>query len=95
MARCDAGHDASEVKSAIVDGKFGHYCIPHIKGTARKDGAQAARWHRSRDFEDHRREMIQPRLADGSVNYEFARNYPEEAEKIFTTEQVASAERKL
>lgn len=87
MAHCDKDHEVDEIKTAIVDGKFGHYCLPHIKGTMRSPGAHAAQWARDRDYEEHRRDVIQPKdPRTGGINPEFVRAYPEESAEMFTEE---------
>jgi hypothetical protein len=90
--KCAKGHNATEIKTAIVDGKFGEYCLPHIKGTYRTAGAHAAQWHRERDHEEHRRDLIQPKdPRTGKVNPEFVRNYPEQSAEMFTPEDMQEA----
>jgi hypothetical protein len=88
MPRCDKGHEAAEVKSAIVDSKFGHYCELHIKGTFRSAGGHAAQTHRDHDLQDHRRDIIQAWNDKGEPNEEFIRNYPEEAAEMFDQEVI-------
>lgn len=59
-----------------------------INQDSRKASAYSAQWHRDRDYEDHRRDVIQPKDAKGNINPEFIREYPEESKEIFTKEQI-------
>jgi hypothetical protein len=93
MPTCDAGpHSAALVKAAVVDGKFGDYCMQHISGTARKAGGHAAVFNRDRDAEDHRKDMLQPWI-NGKPNGEFIRAYPEEAAEIFNDQALEGHDR--
>lgn len=90
MAKCDKDHEVDVTKVAVVDGKFGNYCMPHIKGTARSAGANSAIQARDEDYVDHRRDVIQP-LANGKINPEFVKEYPEESADMFTQEDMQKA----
>lgn len=92
MTKCDKGHEATEVKSAIVDGKYGKFCLSHIKGTYRAAGAHAAQWYRDRDYEDSRRDVLQPKdPRTGGINPEFVKEFPEESAEIFTPDDMQKA----
>jgi hypothetical protein len=95
MPRCDKGHEAKEVKGAMLDGKFGRYCPPHIQQSSRAATGQSAQWHRARDAEQHRRDMIQPKGTDGQINPEFVRNYPEESAEMFTQADIEKTMRNV
>jgi hypothetical protein len=92
MAHCDADHEATAVKTGIVDGKFGNYCSAHLAGTIRTAGAHAAGLHRTQDAQNHRRDMLQPWI-NGKPNGEFMRAYPEEAAEIFNDKALKSHDR--
>jgi hypothetical protein len=83
--KCDKGHEAIQTKGAIIDGKFGHYCPPHIQSAQRTAGANAAQYHRDREREDFRKELIQPKdQRTGKINPEFVKAYPQESREMFT-----------
>lgn len=95
MVHCDGGHEVETVKTAIVDGKFGNWCPEHVRGQQRAANGATAQWHRDRDYEDHRRDVIQPMTAQGYINPEFVREYPEEAAEMFSQEEINQANRNV
>lgn len=87
MLTCDNNHPGPTT-TAIVSGKFGNYCNDCISGAMRLHGINAAQWHRDRDYENHKRDLIQPRDHKGNINPDFIREYPEESAEIFTEEEI-------
>lgn len=71
----------------ILNGKFGAYCFNCKNNQRRIASAQSAEWHRERDREDHKRDMLQPWI-NGKINVEFARQYPGRAKEIYSEEEL-------
>lgn len=88
LTTCDNCHKAVPTKGAIVNEKFGQYCSECIAQTSRQALGSSAQWHRDRDHEENRRDLIQAHDKHGKPNPEFIRNYPEEAAGIFTKEEI-------
>lgn len=86
--KCENCHKRPATRGALLDGKFGRYCNPCIGEKARQHSPLSAQWHRDRDIEDARRDMLQPRDHRGHPNPEFIRNYPEESKEIFTEDEI-------
>lgn len=91
MPKCDIGHDAPEVKTAIVGGKFGQYCPTHIRQSGRGASPQYAQVYRDQDRTEFARDMLQPWDGNGNINAEFVREYPEESAELFTQEEIKKA----
>lgn len=87
--KCQNCHSRPATNPAIINSKYGRYCPPCIQeNTARLPQTSTAQWHRDRDIEDHRKDMLQPRDIKGTPQGEFIRAYPEESKEIFTQEEI-------
>lgn len=88
MSVCDTCKKRPATVTGVINSKFGHYCAECATGDLRLANTGAATWHRQRDYEDHREDLIQPYDNNGKPNGEFIRSYPEESAEIFTDEQI-------
>lgn len=75
-------------KGAMINGKFGQYCLVCIEGVKRLHHAGAAQYSRDRDREAHAVDLLQPWDARGNPSTEFIRHYPDEANDIFSKEEL-------
>lgn len=92
MAKCANHPDRDAVQTGVFGGKFGDYCQECVRNAGRSAAGQSAQWHRDRDHEDHRRDLIQPKDGKtGKINPEFVRNYPEESKEMFTQDDINDA----
>lgn len=88
---CDNCHKRPATKTAILNNKFGNYCGECMGEASRQHSAQSAQWHRDRDLENGRRDMLQPRDRHGRPSADFIREYPEQAEEIFTEDEIKNS----
>lgn len=72
------------MQGAIIEGKYGQYCVGCIQSMKRHDAPGSAQYHRDKDREDHLADMIQPWDAKGNPSKEFIQHYPDEAKEMFT-----------
>lgn len=74
------------MKSAVVGGKFyGSTCHECRQSGIRQ--ANDASFQRARGRDDNARDIIQP-FIDGKPNPDFAHAYPDQAEDMFTEEEL-------
>lgn len=83
-SNCDARADIT----AVVDGKYGHYCTDCLDGRKRQNHIGSAQYSRDRDREDHEVDLLQPWDARGNPSKQFINHYPDEAHDIFTKEEL-------
>lgn len=60
----------------------------------RTPDSSAAQYHRQRDLEDHKADVLQPH-AGGKPNLEFAREYPDMWENHYTEDEINYLKREL
>lgn len=84
----DCKREYQNLYGAIVEGKYGQYCKNCITAGKRMHHPGSAQYSRDRDREDNAKDLLQPWDARGKPNTEFIRNYKEEAEEIFTQEEL-------
>lgn len=94
MITCVICKTATATHSGVVNGTYyKHVCSACLTKKNRVSSGHA-RWSRTIDTEDHQADLMQPFNADGTLNVDFARMYPTQAEAIFTPEQLDRALRK-
>lgn len=80
--------------SAIIDGVYHKNVCGTCNAKANVVSSGHARWARSIDAEDREADVQQPYNADGSINVRFAKMHPVQAKALFTSEEIAKADRK-
>lgn len=85
---CDGCRQNKPTVSAIIDGKFGQYCMDCRNRVTRQAAPGSAQYSRQRDRDAHEADLVQPWDAKGNPNKEFIRLYPEEAKLNFTEEEI-------
>lgn len=89
MRACfQCGLDTRHLNTGVIQGKFGEYCSHCLSASRRSASSGYASYHREREREDNRRDILQPRLNNNKPNPEFIREYPEQSKKIFTKEEL-------
>lgn len=88
MSKCSRCQQVRPLKSAILNNQFGSYCVDCIRQAGRQMSVNSVQHNRDRDREDHARDLIQPRDANGYPSAEFIKEYPEEAKKLFSEEEL-------
>lgn len=88
MAKCTKCGNQRLLKGAIINSEFGEYCMDCIRLDNRQMSVNAVQYGRDRDREDHARDLIQPRDRNGYPSAEFIKEYPEEAKKLFSEEEL-------
>lgn len=90
--KCDKGHTTDKpLQAGIIDGKFGNWCPEHTRTTQRQASPLYATSFRDAERRDNERDMIQPWDANGNINPEFVREYPEESAEMFTQTEIEQA----
>lgn len=94
---CSRCRSDVQVVSALVDGTYySAICRNCIAGLSSNNGLSsgASGYERRRQYEDYADETVQPYNAAGP-NTEFYRLYPEQAEKIFTKDEIEEIRRQI
>lgn len=74
--------------TAVLNGKFGHYCPTCFSGNYRSADAGTASYNRQRDFEAHEADALQPWHKNGAPNTDFIRRYPDSAKEMYSKEEL-------
>lgn len=86
---CDGCHnDNLATTGAIINGKYGQYCLNCRSNNNRQASAGSAQHSRDRDREINKRDLLQPWDGKGNPSKDFIREYPEEAHDMFSQEQL-------
>jgi hypothetical protein len=85
---CDNCHRKVKTQGAVIANKYGQYCTNCRATLKRLVSAGAAASSRTQDRVNHLKDVIQPWDRNGKPNREFIRNYHEEAQGIFTREEL-------
>ena len=86
--KCDNCNRKAKTQGAVINGTYGQYCNPCRASLKRLVSAGAAASSRTADRANHLKDVIQPWDRHGKPNREFIRNYREEAENMFTREEL-------
>lgn len=84
---CDECNTNTTTTGIITEGVFKQLCRECMANTQRLNNVQSAQYHRDRQGEKHRRDLIQP-YYKGKPNQEFIRAYPDIAEEQFSKEEL-------
>lgn len=94
---CSQCQSDIQVVSALVDGVYYtnicRNCITSLSPSSLMSSG-ASGYERRRQYEDYADETVQPYNAAGP-NTEFYRLYPEQAEKIFTKDEIEKIRRQI
>jgi ribosome-binding protein aMBF1 (putative translation factor) len=86
---CDkCSSEAKSLRKAVINGKFGTYCIDCRSFQTRQASAASAAHTRAVDRDKHAKDGLQPRNPDNTPNQAFIRAYRGEAEKIFNKQEL-------
>lgn len=77
--------------SSVISGVYYKSVCSSCNGKSATVSSGHARWSRSVDVEDHQADLLQPHNADGSINAEFCKRYPQQSKAVFTDEQIVKA----
>ena len=91
--KCQICQQNPATVSAVIDGVYYKHLCHSCKSARNQISSGHARWARSVDLEDHEADIQQPYNADGTVNADFARLYPDKARAIFSEKQIRDANR--
>lgn len=79
----------------MIGGKYYQdICDSCASGSIRNPDSSAAEYHRQRQREDHRADILQPHQG-GRPNLEFAKQYPEQWENHYTAAEIKQIRREL
>ena len=92
--QCEICKANNSVGSAVIDGQYVKDICARCKVSGIKTSSGHARWLQNVDVEDHSADIMQPHNADGTLNTDFAKLYPEQAKAVFTEDDIAEAMRK-
>lgn len=82
-------------RAMVLNGVYHrHVCDNCASGSSRNPDSSAAQFHRQRDLEDHRADVLQSHAA-GKPNLEFARTYPDMWDRHYTEEEIKEIRREL
>lgn len=76
---------------AIINGTYYTSVCSSCNGKSSQVSSGHARWARSVDVEDRQADLLQPYNADGSINADFCKRYPQQSKAVFTDEQIVKA----
>ena len=88
MNTCDGCGNDRPTTGAIIKGKYGQFCRECRSNAHRPQSTGFAQWSRDRDREDNAKDLIQPWDRNGKPNRDFIREYPEQAQDMFTKEEL-------
>jgi hypothetical protein len=85
---CIGCGSTKHTKKAMLDGKYGDYCSNCINAVKRLHHPGSAQYKRDRDRDAHELDLLQPWDAKGNPSKEFITHYPDEANDIFSQEEL-------